>query len=399
MPPPPAGRHCRPAQGTRVLLVGVGEGGLGRDQEGVVDRGVGGRIAEVQCGQVVQRQTGVQRGRHHVDPLGRTFPAHELSAQQPAACLVHEPDVQGRGPGVVLRPAAAHHVGGSGVEPGCVGLGQRQPGPCDLQVEHLDHGRADDAAEARVATGGHRAGDPPGPVGGRPQRHERRTAQYPVERGDAVARGPDPGEARAHPVVHQQRAARPGACTCRRGHGGLGPYARAHDDGVGVLFGEFGFAEPQRHVLPHVLLDERRNRFVEVGQHPVEPLGHRHLRSAGVQRLRHLQPDVAGADDECAPHLARVEQRPQRDRVLHRPDRERRPGFVGTPAGAPPAATTTDDHSRCSTRPSWTNRTVRRSRSRPVTSACRRRSSRRRSRKNSGGYETRSSGRSTSPDR
>jgi hypothetical protein len=75
-------------------------------------------------------------------------------------------------------------------------------------------------------------------------------------------------------------------------------------------------------VAAGLLLDLRRDRLVEVRHHPREQLDDHDLAAVGDQGLGHLEPDVAGADDQRAADLLRVEQVAQRDRVLEPPDRE-----------------------------------------------------------------------------
>ena len=159
-----------------------------------------------------------------------------------------------------------------------------------------------------------------------------------MPRGDAVARGVHVGKARAHPVVHEQRTAGAGR---RAGHG-RDVRRRPHPDGHDHRVGRDRVAVDQRvevdhpaanplepgaepqidAVAAHLVLDQGGNRLVEVRHHPRQYLGHDDGHPPVVQRLDHLEPDVAGAHDDRPADAPGIEEGAKRDGVLEGAHRE-----------------------------------------------------------------------------
>jgi hypothetical protein len=99
------------------------------------------------------------------------------------------------------------------------------------------------------------------------------------------------------------------------GHGAAGG-DRAQDRAGPVHALQRGREAQVDVVSSHLLLHQRGHRLVDVGHDLREHLDDSDPDAALVQRLGHLQPDVAAADHQRATDAARVEQAAQPHRRL-----------------------------------------------------------------------------------
>ena len=306
---PLVGRRVQAHGDPPAVSGGQPAGGLHRGgQHRVVDRRERRGVAEVERGQVVHAEPGVQRGGQHVDALGGALAARELPAEQPPLPGVHQPDVQRRGARVVLGAGPGDLVGGHRVQPGRLRLGQPQPGPGHLQVEHLDHRGADHAAERGGPAGGHGPGHPAGLVGGGTERDPGGAAQHQVRQRDRVAGREHARQRGAHSRVHHHRSRPAGAVApawisrsvagrtptamTTRSVGISSPSTTAVRQPAGVLprsTASSRAAEPQRGVPFELGLGQRGDRLVHGAQHAGQRLDHVHVHARADQRFRGLQ--------------------------------------------------------------------------------------------------------------
>ena len=209
------------------------------DAGGPVDRIPGGRerrrVREVEVDQLLDAQSGVERHRERVDPLGGPVLPHDLSAEQPTgAALGHELHRHRLGVGQVPGDGGGVDGGGHRREALLLRLPFGEAGARHLEGAHLGDRGAEHAREGGVPATEVDARHATLLVGDGAEGDVDRPARDQVMRLAAVARGVHPVEGRPLSPVDAQRAAGSALGPCVAGQLAVGRDAQAEHHQVGA---------------------------------------------------------------------------------------------------------------------------------------------------------------------
>ena len=141
----------------RIRIQEVGDsvqliaGREGRHVDGILGRAEGGRVGQVQAGQIPDRRTQTHGGGDHVDPFVDTVLSHGLGPQHAAILRIEDQlERDGRGAGIVAGVIVGHHGHAARGNTQLPGSRRGQAGLGGRHFEHPDDRRAEDV--------GHRMG-------------------------------------------------------------------------------------------------------------------------------------------------------------------------------------------------------------------------------------------------